>query len=110
MRCWAPILRWKPHLGQTLRLASSSALKSGARQPGHLIQRPSVRTRWGSPSSEMGAKSVPKFWPESSSGSGLASARLNQDILDDCKAYGVGGAVKGNRGLGSVCGKSILDV
>ena len=44
----APILKWCWHFGQTLRLARRSALKIAWRQPGHLIQRPSVRTFFSS--------------------------------------------------------------
>src|ERR1035438_8562442 len=71
MRWRAPILKWCWHLGQTLRLASRSALKMTARQPTHLIHKPSVRTVFRS------ASAVP-------SGAMLApysfSSRLNQDI------------------------------
>src|SRR5580658_8303193 len=44
-RSRAPIRMWWLHLGQTLRLRSSSARYSTASQAGHLIQRPSGTER-----------------------------------------------------------------
>src|SRR6266436_1360470 len=44
-RCFAPILKWNWHLGQTSRLASRSLRKTIVRQDSHLTHKPSVRTR-----------------------------------------------------------------
>src|SRR5450631_1683662 len=70
-RSRAPILKWCWHLGQTFRFASRSALKMTARQPTHLIHKPSVRT-------VLPAASAPPLGPAPDSYS--PSSRLNQDI------------------------------
>src|SRR5271170_8335216 len=44
-RCFALILKWNWHFGQTYRLASRSLRKTIVPQDSHLAHRPSVRTR-----------------------------------------------------------------
>src|SRR5215467_10853834 len=44
-RCFALILKWNWHLGQTNRFSSRSLRKVIVRQFSHLVHRPSVRTR-----------------------------------------------------------------
>src|SRR5580693_4544416 len=43
-RCFAFILKWKPHFGQTRRFASRSLRKTMVPQDSHFTHRPSVRT------------------------------------------------------------------